>query len=95
MIFKKKDKKEYKSAFGLGLMLGMKVCVPKYNSRKSRYEANVGYIIARKSCYRLHTQYDEGGMYWAYLVKFNDGTTDTYKEDDIYLDYDRRLEDEN
>lgn len=95
MIFKKKDEKEHKSVFDLDLMLGMKVCVARYNDRKNQDEAELGYIIARRRYYRLRTPYDEGGMYWAYLVKFSDGSTDVYKEDDIYLDYDRRLENEN
>lgn len=95
MIFKKKDEKEHKSVFDLGIMLGMKVCVARFNCEKDQYEAELGYIIARKRYYRIRTQYDEGGMYWAYIVKFSDGSTKIYKEDDIYLDYDRRLENEN
>lgn len=92
MIFKKKDKIPTK----FGLMLGMKVCVAKFNVKKNRDEAKVGYIIARRQYFKLRSnpyEEDEGGMYWKYLVKFSDGTTGEYKEDDIYLDYDRRLED--
>lgn len=91
MIFKKKDKIPMK----FSLMLGMKVCVAKFNVKKNQDEAKVGYIIARKSYFTLRSNpYEEGGMCWKYLVKFSDGTTEDYKEEDIYLDYDRRLEDE-
>lgn len=91
MIFKKKDKIPMK----FGLMLGMKVCVAKFNVKKNQDEAKVGYIIARRSYLTLRSNpNEEGGMYWKYLVKFSDGTTEEYKEEDIYLDYDRRLEDE-
>lgn len=91
MIFKKKDKIPMK----FGLMLGMKVCVAKFNAEVNRDEAKVGYIIARRQYFQLCSNpYEEGGMYWKYLVKFSDGTTETYKEEEIYLDYDRRLEDE-
>lgn len=91
MIFKKKDKIPMK----FGLMLGMKVCVAKFDVKKNQDEAKVGYIIARRQYFALSTcPYEEGGMYWKYLVKFSDGTTEDYKEEDIYLDYDRRLEDE-
>lgn len=89
MIFKKKDKIPMK----FGLMLGMKVCVAKFNVEKNRDEAKVGYIIARRQSFQLSSNpYEEGGMYWKYLVKFSDGSTEEYKEEDIYLDYDRRLE---
>ena len=92
MIFKKKDNIPTK----FGLMLGMKVCVAKFNVKKNRDEAKVGYIIARRRCFILRSNpYEEGGMYWRYLVKFSDGSTESYKEDEIYLDYDRRLEDGN
>ena len=92
MIFKKKDKIPMK----FGLMLGMKVCVAKFNVKKNRDEAKVGYIIARRQYFQLKSNpYEEGGMYWKYLVKFSDGSTDEYKEEEIYLDYDRRLEDDN
>lgn len=91
MIFKKKDKIPMR----FGLMLGMKVCVPKFDVMRNQDEAKVGYIIARRQSFTLSTSpYEEGGMYWEYLVKFSDGTTEGYKEEDIYLDYDRRLEDE-
>lgn len=86
MIFKKKDKIPMK----FGLMLGMKVCVAKFNVEKNRDEAKVGYIIARRQYFEL----GEDGRHWKYLVKFSDGSTEDYKEEDIYLDYDRRLEDE-
>lgn len=91
MIFNKKDKIPMK----FGLMLGMKVCVSKFNVKKNRDEAKVGYIIARRQSFQLSSNpYEEGGMYWKYLVKFSDGSTVEYKEEEIYLDYDRRLEDE-
>lgn len=91
MIFKKKDKIPMK----FGLMLGMKVCVAKFNVEENRDEAKVGYIIARRQSFTLSTSpYEEGGVCWKYLVKFSDGSTEEYKEEDIYLDYDRRLEDE-
>jgi hypothetical protein len=92
MIFKKKDNIPMK----FGLMLGMKVCVAKFNVKKNRDEAKVGYIIARRQYFTLRSEpYEEGGMYWKYLVKFSDGSTEEYKEEEIYLDYDRRLEDGN
>lgn len=92
MIFKKKDKIPMR----FGLMPGMKVCVAKFNVKKNRDEAKVGYIIARRQYFILRSNpYEEGGMYWRYLVKFSDGSTESYKEDEIYLDYDRRLEDGN
>ena len=90
MIFKKKDKIPTR----LGLMPGMKVCVAKFNVNKNQEEAKVGYIVARRQYFQLRTNpYEEGCMYWRYLVKFSDGSTESYKEDEIYLDYDRRLED--
>ena len=89
MIFKKKDKIPMK----FGLMLGMKVCVAKFNVKYNRDEAKVGYIIARSQRFTLRSEpYEEGGMNWKYLVKFSDGSTEEYKEEEIYLDYDRRLE---
>lgn len=91
MIFKKKDK----IPMVFGLMIGMKVCVAKFNVEYNRDEAKVGYIIARRRYFQLRSNpYEEGGSYWKYLVKFSDGTTEEYKEEDIYLDYDMRLEDE-
>ncbi len=91
MIFKKKDKIPMK----FGLMLGMKVCVAKFNVKKNQDEAKVGYIIARRQYFVLRSNpSEEGGMYWKYLVKFSNGATEEYEEEDIYLDYDRRLEDE-
>lgn len=91
-----KDKKKDKIPMKFGLMLGMKVCVAKFNVEKNRDEAKVGYIIARRQSFQLSSNpYEEGGMYWKYLVKFSDGSTEEYKEEDIYLDYDRRLEDDN
>lgn len=90
-MFKKKDKIPMK----FGLMLGMKVCVAKFNVKYNRDEAKVGYIIARRRSFKInYIPFRENGMYWAYLVKFSDGTTEEYKEEEIYLDYDRRLEDE-
>ena len=90
MIFKKKDEKPIK----LGLMLGMKVCVAKFNVKKDQDEAKVGYIAARRQySQQCLNQCEECGRYWRYLVKFSDGSTDSYEEDEIYLDYDRRLED--
>ena len=89
MIFKKKNKEPMK----FGLMLGMKVCVSRFNVKKNQDEAKVGYIIARRQYFQLRSNpYEEGGMYWKYLVKFSDGSTEGYKEEEIYLDYDRRLE---
>ena len=85
MIFKKKDETLKK----FGLMLGMKVCVAKFNVKKNQDEAKVGYIVARRSSFNL-----EDGRVLRYLVKFSDGSTESYKEDEIYLAYDRRLEDE-
>ena len=90
MIFKKKDKIPMK----FGLMLGMKVCVAKFNAEVNRDEAKVGYIIARRQSFQLNSNPYEEGMHWKYLVKFSDGSTEEYKEEEIYLDYDRRLEDE-
>lgn len=90
MIFKKKDKIPMK----FGLMLGMKVCVPKFDVMRNQDTAEIGYIVARRQRFGLATQAQEGGMYWKYLVKFSDGTTEEYKEEQIYLDYDKRLEDE-
>lgn len=91
MIFKKKDKilKRF------GFIPGIKVCVAKFNVKKNQDEAKVGYIVARRRCFILRSNpHEEGGMYWRYLVKFSDGSTESYREDEIYLDYDRRLEDE-
>lgn len=89
MILKKKDKIPRR------FMLGMKVCVSRFNVKKNQDEAKVGYIIARRQYFQLRLNpYEEGGMYWEYLVKFSDGSTEEYKEEEIYLDYDRRLEDE-
>ena len=65
---------------------------------KLKYE--IMKTIAEKILYGdgRDNEYDDivmkGGMYWKYLVKFSDGSTEEYKEEDIYLDYDRRLEDE-
>ena len=95
-LFKKKDKiQEDEITVNLGIMLGMKVCVAKFNAQMNRDEAKVGYIIARRQHFQLRSNpYEEGGMYWKYLIKFSDGSTEEYKEEEIYLDYDRRLEDE-
>ena len=89
MIFKKKDKIPMK----FGLMLGMKVCVPKFDVKRNQDTAEIGYIIARRERFVLATQAQEGGRYWKYLVKFADGSSAEYGEEQIYLDYDKRLED--
>lgn len=90
-LFKKKGK----ITVNLGIMLGMKVCVAKFNLKMNQDEIKVGYIIARKRCFQIRSNpYEEGGVYWKYLIKFSDGSTGEYKEEEIYIDYDRRLEDE-
>lgn len=88
MIFKKKDEKPM--TVKLGLMLGMKVCVAKFNVRINQDEAKIGYIIARRKSFKP----EEGSRHWKYLVKFSDGSIQEYKEEEIYLDYDKRLEDD-
>lgn len=91
MIFKKKNKIPMK----FGLMLGMKVCVAKFNVKKNQDEAKVGYIIARRQVFSLQSDpFKESEGHWRYLVKFKDGTSAECSEEQVYLDYDRRLEDE-
>lgn len=89
-LFKKKDKNPMK----FGLMLGMKVCVPKFDVKRNQDTAEIGYIVARRLRFALATQDQEGGLCWKYLVKFKDGASAEYSEEQVYLDYDRRLEDE-
>jgi len=87
MIFKKK-----KIIGTPGLKLGMTVCVVKFDVRKNQDTAEVGYIVARKQVvFEPANPYCSGGVYWKYLIKFSDGTTVGYKEDEIYLDYDKRF----
>lgn len=91
MIFKKKDKIPMK----FGLMLGMKVCVPKFDVKKNRDTAEIGYIVARRESFTMSSDaFKDCKRHWRYLVKFKDGTSAEYGEEQIYLDYDRRLEDE-
>jgi hypothetical protein len=78
IIKKIKEKKEHKEISDRKLHIGMSVCVERRDLGTYMSRAEIGVIIANLNCD-------------IYLVKFNDGSVDSYKSDSIYTNYDKEL----
>lgn len=78
IIEKKKQKKEQDKAPERKLHIGMSVCVSRYDRQTDIDRAEIGVIVADFNCD-------------TYLVKFKDGSVDSYDSDAIYTNYDKEL----
>lgn len=75
---KKKKEKKLEEQSEPEIKIGMSVCVAKFNPQYNYRTAEIGVVIAAFNCD-------------TYLVKFKDGTVDSYAADAIFTDYDKEL----
>lgn len=75
---KQKEHKEHKEISDRKLHIGMSVCVSRYDRQTNINRAEIGVIVADLNCD-------------VYLVKFKDGSVDSYDADAIYVNYDKEL----
>lgn len=77
---KEKKQKEIEEQSTSKIHVGMTVCAKRWNCNTNLSRAEIGVVVAVDS-YSGET----------FLVKFKDGSVDSYNVDAIYTDYDKEL----